>query len=509
MSSPVQSTSAQAMSRIEMHQHAIETTTKLEAVIKQESMNATEPVVTTEDVWKNGNQNMSNTCTMPAKIKTEPASFASPTVTVPKLTICDQNKMNLISVASASNPIANRPALNTQSPIIKQDAKQTFVKCIGKDGKVTLMRLIRDEKDPKIFKMILPPTIQSNKVVAQQVQGNVKSSAPIVINPNTIRPVVSTSTVSQGLVSNMQIGKIVQMGQIGQIKQPNSQSNALTSLPQLNAVNAQFKIGTKLISPVASPAIRVPDLTVNVQNTAANNQIRRISSGNLVSPLQNPSNQLLKVTNQMQMPKLVAINSPLPSTSAVNRPIPHSFAVSAPTKGSPLIAKANLSLLTPQTKVIQPNKKVFILDSNQMPKNQQQSLLRPQISLLKPRMPNNLTKITVSNISGLGNKNINVFVPVGIKLEAKKTRPSAQDANRIRHQYGDELEQRFVARTFANLTEAMGWLLKEMPLISPLAAQSEFREIFPFVVPSDADFHRMLVVKQRNFEVSFHLEDLK
>lgn len=498
MPSPIQSTSARAISRIEApmkaHPLPIETVIKQEVVIKQEPMDYGE---SRQEEWQNGHQNIqSSQIAAAVKVKTEPRPVTTPIFTAPQLKICDQNNVNL-GVASTSTQRLNKPiepVLRTPVPIVKGIGKKTFVKCIGKDGKVSLMELVQDEKNPKLFKMVLPPGVQAtNKLVIQHGQGNIRAATPIVIQPNLIRPTVNVM-LKPGSVRTGQIG----------------------SLNSLQSPTPALEFGAKIAS-----AIKVPALAVNVQN--ATNM--RISLSNLVSPSKNPPNQLLNVSYQSAMPKLVAINSPHPSTSGVNRSIPHSVAVTAAVstlqtndeQRSPLTQKPNLSPLTikgvssPLTKVLQQNKKVIILDASRMPK--QQSLLKPQVSLLKPRLQptnvNNLQKITVSNISGLANRNINVFVPAGVKIEANNIQPTGQTAlssplqSQARRRYGDEVEKRFTARTFAHMSEAIGWLLKEIPLISSLAAQPEFREIFPFVVPNPDDFQRLLVVKQRNFEVMY------
>ncbi|XP_055309470.1 YEATS domain-containing protein 2 [Sitodiplosis mosellana] len=425
-------------------------------IIKQEPME----IVTNEELWPNGlpiAQHIPPQLT-PLNIKTEPVK----PVTVPQFKVCDQNNVNVSNL-----PSSNRVAVPVPAATIKGTAKKTFVKCVGKDGKVSLMELVRDEKNPKLFKMVLPPGVQANKMVLQSVN---QTGAAV----NFIKPMAPTMNV---------------VGQSG-----NTSASASTSSPG-NSMSQKF------LSPVKLPLANIHN---PIANTSAQLVNRRISMGNLTSPTKN---QL------PTMPKLVAINSPHPSTSVLNRPIPPPKIV-VPQPGitsvssSPRPTSMQKTHFNPITGIMQKNNKISVVDSSRLPKNQQQSLLKPQVSLLKPRTTittattnaNQLKKITVSNISGLENRNITVFVPADVKFESN-VQSKSHTNNQVHHRYDEELEQRFLAcKSFTNMTEAIGWLLKKIPLFSTMAKQPEFRESFPFVVPSLADFHSLLIPKQRSFE---------
>lgn len=304
---------------------------KQEPVFNHEPMDIVQPTKPSQTMWPNGYQSPQLT---PVKVKTAPVISA-----VPQLRICDQNNTN------SSTLVVKQPTSIPQ--IVK--GKKTFVKCVGKDGKVSLMELVRDEKNPKLFKMVLPPGVHANKIVMQPAPGVNRPAAPIVVASNLIRP---TNTIP--------------------LVQPVQQLRNATPSP-------------------SKPSLVSIQTPITVSNQLAN---RRFSIGNLVSPSKTLPNQLFNVSNPVQMPKLVAINSPHPTTSGQLRPIPRHH----------LIQKTN-----PLAPLIQKNNKVLVLDSNRLPKSQQQSLLRPQVSLLKPRpqmmTPKNLKKITFNNISGMGNKN--------------------------------------------------------------------------------------------------------
>lgn len=146
----------------------------------------------------------------------------------------------------------------------------------------------------------------------------------------------------------------------------------------------------------------------------------------------------------------------------------------------------------------------------------QQSLLRPQISLLKPQNMEDkplasmgtkgLKMITVNNLSGMENRNINVFMPTECEsdsdIEIPRSKRFVVNAKK-RYQLACELEIEFNrCQNFANVTASMVWLLKRLPLISPLANQHDYKESFPFVVDSIETFEAMTTPRQRSYEVS-------
>lgn len=136
---------------------------------------------------------------------------------------------------------------------------------------------------------------------------------------------------------------------------------------------------------------------------------------------------------------------------------------------------------------------------------QQQSLLKPQISLLKlsqgAKRP--VKVIRVNNIAGLKNRNINVFVPSNLKMESGDTRPSKPNEQSPEpRNVTDQLEADFFGQSFSNVTMAVGWLLKRLPLISTSATNADYKQAFPFVTRSSADFQSFHLAKQRSFEVN-------
>lgn len=483
--------------------HASETCQPVtEVVIKQEPHDApadvAEPIIKSEPMeivttnaaggvlWQNGHQILPQLT--PLNIKTEPVR----SVAVSQIKTCDKSKVSnqqqVVSPSPNVNQIAS-PPVNTTLPALKGSGKKTYVKCVGKDGKVSLMELVRDEKNPKLFKMVLPPGVNANKMVLQRTNS---TGTPVVIPTNFMRPMAPTGNAVEQVKIGVPLMNSSPTANLLSVAVARS-----TLIPANTSTLAATSFSTPTMSSNFASPVKLPLANTHTAVASSSTQLvnRRISMGNLISP---SKNQL------PTMPKLVAINSPhrpIPPPKIVV-PQPKITSVSA-THAPSGMQKPNL---TPITSVIQKNNKILVLDANRLPKNQQKSLLKPQVSLLKPRAmltasSQQHTKITVSNISGLENRNINVFVPADVKLQTKIPTKS-QTNSHVHNKYGAELEQRFLARkTFTNMTEAIGWLLKETPLISSLATQSEFRESFPFAVSSLADFHSLHIAKQRSFEV--------
>lgn len=356
----------------------------------------------------------------PVNIKTEELPQAKPLQALPPPKICDQNNANVSNVP-------NQSTANVVKPVLKGNTKKTFIKCVSKDGKVSLMELIQDEKNPKLFKMVLPQGLQANKL-------NLQQSLPALPTPTQSIKIVSALVNASGVkISNIQ--NIV----------GTHSSNTKSSLINQNSINS------------ASLSVKSPSQSLN----------------SIKVPLYSPNVSSNSPNSSKTLPKLVAINSPLPPA---------------------------YSSLTHGTQIIKKNNKV--LDPSRVSKTQQSSLLKPQVSLLKPRSPatgkNILKKITVSNISGIEHKNINVFIPADVKIGTNVS----SKLQYMHQRFDDELEKEFMqCQIFSNVTEAVGWLLKKVPLISPMAIQPGFRECFPFVLSSLAEFHSLHVAKQRSYEV--------
>lgn len=357
----------------------------------------------------------------------------------PQNQICDRiikTECNIdTQILASSKPSPSVVKMPKAIPIVNSSLGKRFIKCVDKAGKVSLIEMVQDEKNPKLFKMVLP---------------NSKSSvSPLNQALNVQKSTVNTQNPEQ---SKLNLTKII-------------------SLPK------QVILQNKSVNVVLSTASKV--------QATANVRIER----NVIKPVQihpviaSASPSLIKLAKQPQK------KSPIP--------------------------------------FMKENNKIIVLESKKVANQQpQQSLLKPQISLLKSstasasKIPNktslfqpqstsvqrnNIKVITVSNLSGLQNKNITVFVP----NEQQNMPPSGIDEPdpvetefNVHRQLEVDLEKRFLAKDdFLNITEAARWLFKAIPLISTQANQKSFREVFPFVVHSIEYFQSLPLAKQRSFEV--------
>lgn len=396
------------------------------------------------------------------KQKIEPPSIVAQNIAGPSKpgpTISDQNYAN---VSDASN----QSITNSGSMVVpKATTSKHFIKCVSKDGKISLMQLVQDQSNPKLFKMVLPKNISTNRINVQQQQ---HQQSPAI---NTVKLLKPLST-------------------------PLTQPIKIT--PMLaNTLNGK---GPMVRNSLGDPT------NAGISNTNTPMTIKSENKSNLSI---NGTNSSLNSPNKSTaLPKIVAINSPkptllkIPPTSTVSqviRPIP----VTQTTTPIP----RNTSL-PPGVRIIKRNNKILVLDSKPVQKRPQQSLLKPQISLLKPRPTTSsvqsLKKITVSNITGMEHKNINVFVPNNLENAPKSMFKPKNTPCIIRQNFSDQLEKRFFARTtFTCMTEAIAWLMKAIPLVSSLAVQPDYRDSFPFIVPTMDEFCSLMVTKQRCFEVIF------
>lgn len=119
-----------------------------------------------------------------------------------------------------------------------------------------------------------------------------------------------------------------------------------------------------------------------------------------------------------------------------------------------------------------------------------QSILKPQISLLKSNQPTNSRNIIVTNIDGLKDTTVRVFLP----RENSSTKQIVTEKN--------QFEKIFMQMKFVNVTAAVTWISKYLPLIKEYNRQSDFHRTYPFIVKNMETFDKMNKPKQRCYEVN-------
>lgn len=215
-----------------------------------------------------------------------------------------------------------------------------------------------------------------------------------------------------------------------------------------------------------------------------------------------PKLNLIKLSNNQQLIGLKQVSN--------IQPVPSPIQITTPVRLSETIIKSNpLKRMntTPLPTTINNKLTAINLDRKPQPQTQQKTLLKPQVSLLKSSaiksnasiiLPNknNGKMITVSNIPGLENKYVNIYLPNESQPSTSSIGWNALEPPHIKLQ-----EHFLMSSRFLNMTYAISWLLREIPLIDPRAENIEFKDFFPFVVPNSSIFNSLTLAKQRNYEV--------
>lgn len=217
------------------------------------------------------------------------------------------------------------------------------------------------------------------------------------------------------------------------------------------------------------------------------------------------ANRTISLPTQLHSPNTSANETPGIQVNAVRKPI--------------IVSKLREQMPFANKTVMMANGKVVFIDKTATTSNTrppvQQSLLRPQISLLKlqkvdekshaPTGTRGLKMITVNNLSGMENRNINVFLPTECESDSDIEIPTSKRfvVNvKDRRQLADDLETEFHrCQRFVNATAGVVWLLKRVPIITSMAHQHDYKESFPFVVDTIETFESMPLPKQRCYEV--------
>lgn len=367
-----------------------------------------------------------------------------------------------------------------------------------------------------------------------------KSSAVKTPNPVNLRQHIKSEQelqIDDGALTPCKITKILEPRISAGPPLPTTTSQVasnFTSLPKMIAVNA--------------PTVNASSLLVNattgkrfmkcVDKTGKVSLIEMIADPNnpkiikMILPsrarttsLQASSSDANKSKILMMPAQLITSNtsanasgsSSVVRTNTIRAPI----VVSKPREKLPFDRSSSKTVILPNGKVVFTERAATTSRVKQLA---QQSLLRPQISLLKPQKieekpavpvsigTKGLKMITVNNLSGMENRNINVYLPTECQSEVDIEIPNSKRfvvITKKRQQLACDLETEFHRCVhFPTVTASVVWLLKRLPLISPLAHQHDYKESFPFVVASIETFDAMPTVKQRCFEVSYEKKNL-
>lgn len=337
--------------------------------------------------------------------------------------------------------------------------KKTLVRCLDSNGKIVFVELQVDPNNPKNIKIIKTPTViaSAQTPLSQAKSSNLtplKMSTPTEPERHTTAPV--TNILSNTSNSPNQI----------------TSSNPLTStISTANPKPLMYKSNANLSGLNA----------VGSKSLLENKKVFIIKSSTLPN---------LSSTNP---PPLVRISNPnkfVLASSAANLKV-----VMQPT------SKANetRNVTVNSTNVVMKNGKFTVLDKSH-PKPKQESLLKPQISLLKPVYHQK----PLSDASTT--KSILITKPFSI-LGGRSRKQTLLNQSAAKRDYHKEFQTIFLRHHFHTIRSAVEYLLRNTPLINTLCSRPDFHAAFPFVAESHEKFSSFPFPKRRLNEVGTHTHE--
>lgn len=338
-------------------------------------------------------------------------------------------------------PIVNvtkKPATSNIQP--QKKIMPNLVKCLDSNGKVIIVQLVADPNNPKNIKIIKNPKL--NLQTIQSTSNTIKIANSTVVSSQINSPTNILPTIASASSNN----KIVHI------------SNQLP-----NSVNEVVKLPNVVVSPTGSGA-RPNVVKIN----------QPICSGVKSTPptINQASTTVVKnVFDQHQRQQSNTTN-----TSTNNKTI-------IMKNGNIFIVQNTNSSNNSIRPAIQ-----------QKTKLKQESLLKPQISLLKT----NLNKPTQSYLQ-TSNK-VPSILGRGEPIQFSKNKQIIASTSQLPPQsYQKRLETQFYQRnTFSTVKLAVTWLLKHIPLFNQLPINDvNFESEFPFVCQSKKSFMCLTNIQQK------------
>lgn len=332
--------------------------------------------------------------------------------------------------------------------------KKTLVRCLDTNGKIVFVELQVDPKNPKNIKIVKSPTVIAATQPASQNVSKLPNATQLKLNPplEQIRLTTNTTPVTN-ILSNT--------------------SNSPKQYVGIHPVTATRTIHSKPIM-VQSNANMSRILPTEAKSLIENKKLFLIKSSTLPNSTNPPP--LVRISN----PTKVAL---APSTTNVKVIQP----ATKPTETRKFTINAN--------NVIMKNGQIIILDkdkSNVKPK--QESLLKPQVSLLKPLFQKQVTESTSTKSNAIQKPPCQSIGP-----RFRKPIPLAQ--NTAKRDYHKEFCSKFLRHHFITVRSAVEYLLRNVPLINVLASRPDYSTAFPFVAESYEKFNSFSFPKRQTNEV--------
>lgn len=398
-----------------------------------------QPTISISPVRLPGNSNpqVQQPCPQPVKGN----SFVSTNNLRPSIVLAQgTNLQRQIIPSEQTNMVLTQP-LSSQVGIPGQIIRK-FVKCLDTNGKIIVMELQVDPKNPKNIKFIknsAPPSVLS------------------AIKPDGIKETLKVPNITTNLLQNMAVSK----------------PNAL-----LNNICVQENANPSLLQKMSTSSTKSTRCTIE----------------ETIMPSETKTNNVITKNRQ-----IFTINQVRPKS--VNKPKQES------------LLKPQISLLKPlATKNIKPQSSLLIHPSSSKVKINQPS---PIVSNLTTN-GNAAMKINTGTASAQLNHILsteNNKIPMSLKINnpigpTKSIFKTKYILSNIKKAYNVDLNRLFFERcTFQSVRSSIEYLLKSLPLINKMAStsHSDYTQCFPFVVDSLDTFNNLMMPKQRSLEVSINI----
>lgn len=325
--------------------------------------------------------------------------------------------------------------------------KKTLVRCLDSNGKIIFAELQVDPNNPKNIKIVKTPN-----VIASQHPGGVNGAKP----KNFVQLKVGTTVDSKQVALSTNV------------------SNAANRIIKVHPIASTMANPKPMI--IINPSMSRPD-AVGTKMSAENKKVFFIKSPSSLNLNSSNPPPLVKISD----PGKVALTSNL-KTNQTN--------------------ESNRKLTLNPNNVIMKNGKIIILDRDKPTvKPKQESLLKPQFSLLKPLVQKQLND-TSSAKSILIQKPSPQLLGNRIRKQTPTIMPTV-----VKRDYQKEFGTIFLRHRFQSVRSATEYVLRNTPLVNKLASRPEFSAAFPFVVETEEKFNSFPFAKRRSNEVMRRMLD--
>lgn len=344
----------------------------------------------------------------------------------------------------------------TTSPVVQPvQQKKTLVRCLDSNGKIVFVQLQVDPNNPKNIKFVKAPSV-----------------------------IATTQTTHLGVAKAANLTQLKLSMPLEQIRHVTTVTNVLSNTS--NSTNQHIKV---------TPSITSTTTTLHPKPmiVKSNANLSRLNPVQAKSLLENKKLFIIKSSalpnsNASHPPPLVRISNP---NKVVLAPNTTNVKVIQPTSNTSDTPKVTIN----SNSAIIRNGKIVILDKEKVvPKPKQESLLKPQVSLLKPVYQKQVSESTSTKA---------ILMPKPSQILGSRYRKTTPlSPNPAKRDYHKEFLTVFLRHSFQTVRSAVEYVLKNTPLINTLSSRPEFNAAFPFVAESNEKLGSFPFPKRRLNEVS-------